>query len=99
MCLIRVGANSAGHWPSRTEVSQTCITVQTYVYILTDTMLRCHGNMPADDNEEITSLPSPSAFQTTTKSSQVKLSFIVIPLHVWIYSGTRCRASQDHGAT
>ncbi len=30
---------------------------------------------------------------------QVKLSFIVIPLHVWTYSGTRCRASQDHGAT
>ncbi len=28
-----------------------------------------------------------------------KLSFIVIPLHVWTYSGTRCRASQDHGAT
>ncbi len=27
---------------------------------------RCHGNMPADDNEEITSLPSPSAFQRTT---------------------------------
>ncbi len=33
------------------------------------------------------------------KSSQVKLSFIVIPLHVWTYSGTRCHASQDHGAT
>ncbi len=32
-------------------------------------------------------------------SCQVKLSFIVIPLHVWAYSGTRCRASQDHGAT
>ncbi len=29
----------------------------------------------------------------------VKLSFIVIPLHVGTYSGTRCRASQDHGAT
>ncbi len=28
-----------------------------------------------------------------------KLSFIVIPLHVWTYSGTKCRASQDHGAT
>ncbi len=28
-----------------------------------------------------------------------KLSFIVITLHVWTYSGTRCRASQDHGAT
>ncbi len=26
--------------------------------------LKC--NMPADDNEEITSLPSPSAFQMTT---------------------------------
>ncbi len=33
------------------------------------------------------------------KSSQVKLSFIVIPLHVVTYSGTKCRASQDHGAT
>ncbi len=33
------------------------------------------------------------------KSSQVKLSFIVIPLHVWTYSGMRCRVSQDHGAT
>ncbi len=30
---------------------------------------------------------------------QVKLSFIVITLHVWTYSGTRCHASQDHGAT
>ncbi len=28
-----------------------------------------------------------------------KLSFIVIPLHVWTYSGTRCHASQDPGAT
>ncbi len=28
-----------------------------------------------------------------------KLSFIVIPLHVGTYSGTKCRASQDHGAT
>ncbi len=27
-----------------------------------------------------------------------KLSFIVIPLHVGTYSGTKCRASQDHGA-
>ncbi len=25
----------------------------------------CHGNMPAEDNQEIT-LPSPSAFQTTS---------------------------------
>ncbi len=33
------------------------------------------------------------------KSSQVKLSFIVIPLHVGTYSETKCRASQDHGAT
>ncbi len=33
---------------------------------LMDTVLRCHENMPADDNVEITSLPSPSAFQTTT---------------------------------
>ncbi len=32
-------------------------------------------------------------------SSQVKLSFIVIPLHVGTYSGTKCHASQDHGAT
>ncbi len=28
-----------------------------------------------------------------------KLSFIVIPLHVGTYSGTKCRASHDHGAT
>ncbi len=33
------------------------------------------------------------------KSSQVKLSFIVIPLHVGTYSGTKRHASQDHGAT
>ncbi len=26
-----------------------------------------------------------------------KLTFIVIPLHVWTYSGTKCRSSQDHG--
>ncbi len=31
-----------------------------------ETVLSCHRNMPADDNEEITSLPSPSAFQTIT---------------------------------
>ncbi len=31
-------------------------------------------------------------------SSQVKLSFIVILLHVGTYSGTKRRASQDHGA-
>ncbi len=28
-----------------------------------------------------------------------KLSFIVIPLHVGTYSGMKCCASQDHGAT
>ncbi len=33
------------------------------------------------------------------KSCQVKLGFIVIPLHVGTYSGTKRRASQDHGAT
>ncbi len=32
-------------------------------------------------------------------SSQVKLSFIIIPLHVGTYSGMKCRASQDHGDT
>ncbi len=32
-------------------------------------------------------------------SSQVKSKFIVIMLHVWTYSGTKCRVSQDHGAT
>ncbi len=37
-----------------------------HVRAIMDTMLRCHGNMPAGDNEEITSLSSPSAFQTTT---------------------------------
>ncbi len=30
---------------------------------------------------------------------QVKLSFIVIPVHVGTYSGTKRRASQDHGVT
>ncbi len=30
-----------------------------------DTILRCHGNIPAEDYEEIRSLPLPSAFQTT----------------------------------
>ncbi len=34
--------------------------------LLTHTVLRCHRNIPAEDNEEIMSLPSPSAFQTTT---------------------------------
>ncbi len=33
--------------------------------LLTGTVLCCHGNIPAEDNEEIRSLPSPSAFQTT----------------------------------
>ncbi len=32
-------------------------------------------------------------------AAQVKLSFIVILLHVGTYSGTKRRASQDHGAT
>ncbi len=27
--------------------------------------VRCHRNIPAEDNEEITSLPLSSAFQTT----------------------------------
>ncbi len=36
---------------------------------------------------------------TRTLSSHVKLSFIVIPLHVGTYSGTKRCASQDHGAT
>ncbi len=31
--------------------------------------------------------------------NKLKLSFIVIPLHVGTCSGTKCRASQDHGAT
>ncbi len=35
-------------------------------HLLTRTMQRCHRNIPAADNEEITSLPLPSAFQTTT---------------------------------
>ncbi len=30
---------------------------------------------------------------------KLKLSFIVIPLHVGTYSEMKCRASQDHGAT
>ncbi len=37
--------------------------------------------------------------KTKKLAKQVKLSFIVIPLHVWTYSVTRCRAPQDHGAT
>ncbi len=32
-------------------------------------------------------------------NSQVKLSFIVIPLHVGTYSGMKRCASQDHDAT
>ncbi len=36
------------------------------VNLLTHTVLRCHGNIPAEDDEEIRSLPSPSVFQTTT---------------------------------
>ncbi len=31
--------------------------------LLTHTVQRCHGNIPAKDNEEIRSLPLPSAFQ------------------------------------
>ncbi len=38
-------------------------------------------------------------FDHKNNNIQVKSSFIVIPLQVWTYSGTRCRASQDHGAT
>ncbi len=37
--------------------------------------------------------------QWDAEKVQVKLSFIVIPLHVRTYSGTKCRTSQDHGAT
>ncbi len=33
-------------------------------HLLTHTVLRCDGNIPAEDNEEIT-LRLPSAFQTT----------------------------------
>ncbi len=42
---------------------------------------------------------SRNTFSFSQISSQVKLSFIVSTLHVWTYSGTRCHASQDHGAT
>ncbi len=38
-------------------------------------------------------------YKNTHCQVQVKLSFMVIPLHVGTYSGTKCRASQDHGAT
>ncbi len=42
-------------------------TFMTLKHLLMDTaLLRCHGNIPAEDNKEIASLPSPSAFQTTT---------------------------------
>ncbi len=34
-----------------------------------------------------------------SSSSQGKSSFIVIPLHVGTYSGTKRRASQDQGTT
>ncbi len=34
-----------------------------------------------------------------TEPALVKSSFIVILLHVWTYSGMKCRVSQDHGAT
>ncbi len=37
--------------------------------------------------------------KTSLLKFKFKLSFIVIPLHVGTYSGTKCRASQDHGAT
>ncbi len=40
-----------------------------------------------------------TAMPETEKLIKFKLSFIVIPLHVGTYSGTKCRASQDHGAT
>ncbi len=43
---------------------------------------------------------TPAAFDLRRKFKfKFKLSFIVIPLHVGTYSGTKCRASQDHGAT
>ncbi len=43
--------------------------------------------------------PTPEDDMAAQIKFKFKLSFIVIPLHVWTYSGTRCRASQDHGAT
>ncbi len=43
-----------------------CAFTQDAFAIRSNTTFMCHGNMPADDNEEITSLPSSSAFQTTT---------------------------------
>ncbi len=36
------------------------------VWILSVTTVYVYGNIPAEDNEEITSLPLSSAFQTTT---------------------------------
>ncbi len=38
-------------------------------------------------------------FPQNCKISQVKLSFIVILLHVGTYSGMKRRGSQDNGAT
>ncbi len=40
-----------------------------------------------------------SFLQELLDKFKFKLSFIVIPLHVGIYSGTKCRASQVPGAT
>ncbi len=40
-----------------------------------------------------------SVLMVKSSQVQVKLSFIVIPLHVGTYSGTKCRASRVHGAT
>ncbi len=42
-----------------------CAFTQDAFAIRSNTTFMCHGNMPADD-EEITSLPSSSGFQTTT---------------------------------
>ncbi len=54
---------------------------------------------PNRDSETIIILKKNCIVATITFKFKFKLSFIVIPLHVWTYSGTRCRASQDHGAT
>ncbi len=70
-----------------------CIYIYIYVYILTYVSLILVKNT-------FLGLKTSQFFNSCYLIIiQVKLSFIVIPLHVGTYSGTRCCASQDHGAT
>jgi len=60
---------------------------------------KCSGSSQTQDLQYLNAFCGSNTRGCGFDSSQVKLSFIIIPLHVCTYSGTKRRVSQNHGAT